>query len=647
MKKYLISSAVFILLSINGLFGQRNADIVVPFEKGIETILLNEYTGSIIVKEKNAISQYDPASKKTEWKVTEEEIGKLNALETAKKVQAALENPDLIKLFESEDQIAFIPGSPFIRCVINKQDVIIHSLTGKVVFNSGSKNYRIVKSEFIDGDMEFLLVVTDGVKFSTVLYDLETGTEKWMTGIADVGGFLKQLTTLLGSDTDVKDRLFVAGSYIYASIYGKVYKLDKADGKLLWVSDTATTDFFLSQNGANIIIIKKSGNIFSIKQAINILDANTGKSIWKDDIKTTTISYIEDWSDRVLIAHRKGFNFYSYATGKKIWKKDAKGNDIKSVVPIGKDYLYIADTEMNLIDKDGQSQWKKFIEISDNSEDPVYFLDKVDNNRVLYLTATYGNMVDYSSGKKIWKGNIKFDEKKPLLHAFNENNKTFLVYNDKQIYKFDPKAQDKPEPVAKLKVKEDKSMAEIQLFDWGICLVGQSDVIGVGFDGVEKYHNTYKEPGGTVRRLAKTAGILGSVTLGAVSAVNEAVSTTTVAYRDANGNLHDAGYLFDEKTRKKAANTAFATDFGASALDATIVARTNKRFNALKTNSDYAFVLAKGDNSETLLVKVRKEDGKEVDKVTLDNTRPIYEVDPVTGDLFYVYKNELRIFTQK
>ncbi len=75
--------------------------------------------------------------------------------------------------------------------------------------------------------------------------------------------------------------------------------------------------------------------------------------------------------------------------------------------------------------------------------------------------------------------------------------------------------------------------------------------------------------------------------------------------------------------------------------------RTKSRFNALKTNSDYAFVLAKGDNNEALLVKVRKEDGKEVDKVVLDNNKPIYEVDPVNGDLFYVFKKELRIFTQK
>jgi hypothetical protein len=63
----------------------------------------------------------------------------------------------------------------------------------------------------------------------------------------------------------------------------------------------------------------------------------------------------------------------------------------------------------------------------------------------------------------------------------------------------------------------------------------------------------------------------------------------------------------------------------------------------LKQNSDYAFLLNKGTNGAEL-VKVRKQDGKEVDKIDIDNNKPIYEVDPVNGSIYYVYKNELRTF---
>jgi len=47
------------------------------------------------------------------------------------------------------------------------------------------------------------------------------------------------------------------------------------------------------------------------------------------------------------------------------------------------------------------------------------------------------------------------------------------------------------------------------------------------------------------------------------------------------------------------------------------------------------------------LVKVNKATGAEVDKIAIDNTKPIYEIDFVTDNLYYVNNNELRIFSKK
>ena len=631
----------FILGSFS-VFSQRKADTTVSFDQNIETILLNHLTGEIIVKEKDQISSYNPEDGKISWVVSEKEIGKTSLMATATKIDNALSNPDLSAIFTSDEELSFIPNTPFIEGVINAKDIIINAATGKVVFNSGEKPYRVVNSEFLSETGNFLFVATDGKVFSSILYDLNTGNELWITTLAPVEGFMKQLSKMFSfKNTESQDQLFITNDFIYTSINGTLYKLNRADGKIVWNTPFKINMFYLSQSENNLVIVKNSGSILSSKQIVNVLNAASGEPIWKDDIKTKYVSYVEDWPDKILIAHSSGFNFYNYSDGKKIWKKDADGNDIKRVIAIDENYLYIADKEMNLIDKNGQKLWKNKVEISDNSEDPVHYLGKVENNRVLYLTGTYGNMVDYTTGKKIWKKNIEFDENRPFLFDYDEKTNAYLVYNRKIIFKFDPNAVEKPEPVARLKeIKDDESIAGLDLFDWGICLTGQNDVIGVTMDGATKYHNIYKEPGGNKRKLLKGGGqVVGFLTAAAGMAM---VFKAVIVSRDANGNE------ISLSNRQKDVNAGFATANVGAIISNTMEGKMTERFNAMKQNSEYAFVMTKGEKGENpLLVKVRKIDGEEVDKIEIDNNKPLYEVDPVTDDIFYAVKNELRIFTKK
>jgi hypothetical protein len=72
-----------------------------------------------------------------------------------------------------------------------------------------------------------------------------------------------------------------------------------------------------------------------------------------------------------------------------------------------------------------------------------------------------------------------------------------MVYNDEELYKFDPSIDDKPEPFAKVNVKNEKFN-----FPWGVAISGPVEVMG-WLDGTVKYHNVYKQPGETGRRLLK------------------------------------------------------------------------------------------------------------------------------------------------
>lgn len=625
------------------LLAQRKADQIIPFDQSIETILLNPFTGSVIVKEKDAVQSYDPESNKIEWKITKAELVKTDKLADAIEMADMgldMANGDFSKLMESKkDEIRFIPNSPFVSLNIEGIDIIINSTDGKVVFNSGNLGYRLLQSEYMPYDKAFLLTVVNKNQYGCVYYDLVLGTQKWMTELASMDSFLKSLSGLLTfwkESDNPQDKVFTTDNNIFASINGTLYNLAKNDGKLLWQTDFRVTDFILSDNLANVITMRKSGNLFSSKVALNLLDANTGNKLWKDDITTKYISYIEDAGDKVLVAHASGFNFYSYADGKKVWKKDAKGNKIKQVIPVGDDYLYVADKEMNLIDKNGANKWKKFIEICDNDEDEVYYLGKVDNNRVFYLTDTYGNMVDYTTGKKIWKKNIEFDKKRPLLYSYDDNKNVYLAYNDKKLYRFHPnaKSEDKPEAFAKLKeIKDDKTMSNIELFDWGVSLVGENDVIGVSFDGETKYHRIYKDPGAKKRNMfaiGRTAATLGATAL--------AGSRLTKMM----GNMMTKG---EPSTADKAAiggASLMAGIVNDSALD-----KYEQRLLALKANNEYAFVMDKAEGGGVQLVKVRKSDGEEVDKILVDGERPVYEVDPVSDNVYYVKGKEMWIYSRK
>lgn len=636
-----------LLLSASFVFAQRKADVVTDFGSTIESISLVSLTGDVIVKDKKTISNYSPRTKQTTWKIDKSAI------------QIDLLNSTLggiMSVFmENSAEIEILGKSPYARIALDNNDVIINIITGEVLFNSKDFGGRILETNYLLEDNALLMLTVDDKMYNFVYFSLSDKTTKWTTTLGDqqkVSAFMTSLNPFAKGSLVANNSILKVENNLYVTVRGILINLNALTGAINWKTDYKVGDFYLSQNLSDIIIVSNSGGLFGGKVAINILDSKTGEKLWKSDISSKYISYLEDWNDRILIAHNAGFNFYSYETGKKLWKKDAKGKAIKNVIPIGSDYLYIADTEMNLVDKEGTPQWKKFIEIADNSEDEIYFLDKVDNNRVLYLTDTYGNMVDYTSGKKIWKRNIKFNKNRPIAVGHDAKENAFLVYNNKKIYKFDPNSTDAPEPIGdKIDVQNDKSISSLEVIDGVICIVGQNDVIGVGMDGNVLYHNTYKEPGETGRRLLKS-GLIAVNIAGDINASKQSMVTSasySVNYRDTSGQVvSSSSYVFSEKDRAQAQRNLDQQKTVLSGLNSELGPIVNQRFNALKQNSEYAFVFARGkDGESTQLVKIRKKDGNEVDKVAIDNNKPIYEVDPVNNNIYYVFNNELRTFSAK
>lgn len=632
---------------------QSQPDDVVTYDNDIESILINPFTGSVIVKDRDAISSYNPDSKELEWKITDKEVSSGNALNKANEIVTSVQDADVVSLLShKKDIVEFIPNSPFIMLFIDGKTVVINSLSGKVVYNSGNYGNQILTANFLLNDNALLLMVIDKKSYSCIFYDLDTDTEKWVVELSPLDSFMSSLKSLVKFKVEnvAEDIALSTDKDIYATINSVLYKLDKQTGKISWKTDYQISQFAINRKQTHIITIRRAGNVLRSRTVLNLLDASNGEKVWKDDLSTKYISYLEDNGDKILVAHASGLNFYNYADGKKVWKKDATGNKIKQVIAIGNDYLYVADKDMNLIDKDGKNKWKKTIQICDKDDDEVLHLNLIDNNRVFYLSDAYGNMVDYNTGKKVWKKDVNFDRNKPLLYDFEPDRNVYIAYNDKKVYIFDPNGRDekKNEPFAKLKgLSEDKTVEQLDLMDWGIVLTGQSDLIGVDFDGETRFHNKYKEPGGGQRKTMNTTANIAKGILGTKSAIKKSLSEATVVVRDENGKIVDQGYLFTEESRNAMKRSAEKADAISAAIMNNVTKNMKNRFNALKHAGDYAYVLNKAEEGGAELVKVRKTDGKEIERVKVDSNKPIYEVDDITHNLYYANGKELKVFTKK
>lgn len=640
LKKLILLSSTLLFTTIS--YSQETLE----FKENIQEIKAEPFSGNLIVKTKDGISSINTQTNKVEWTVETSTVNNATTMSKLSKISTDMNNNDFLSAFSSTSEIQSIANSPFIQVVFDNNQVILDGVTGNVVFNAAELGYKILSTNFIASEKQLLILGEKDKNIEFVNFNLINKSTNWTSNVGSVDNLAKQLgkvfkSMLSGEVSMADDKVLVYKNNILVCLKGILFNLNVSDGKVNWKTDYPINNFYINRDGNKVITILNSGKLLSIKQGLNILDIKDGSKVWKEDITTKFITYLEDQGDKLLVAHHSGFNFFNYASGEKVWKKDAKGKVIKKVIPIDQDYLYIADTEMNLVDKDGKSKWKNFIEIAEDSEDEVYYLGTAGDNRVFYLTDTYGNMVDYTSGKKIWKKNVEFDKKRPLVYTIDGDK--FLVYNNKRIYTFNANNTDSPKPKGKVDVENDKTIQSIEAFDWGVCIVGQNDVIGLDNEGNTIYQNSYKEPGEAGRRLAKTGAIIGSGLLNTSAGVKSALASATVVYRDEQGNVISEQKLLSEESSNKL-NKAASNESGvADLIDKTVLAKFNKRFDGLKQNSDFAFVLAKGESGAEL-IKVRKKDGKELAKIQLNSNKPIYEIDPFDSKLYYGDGKTLKIY---
>ncbi|WP_158975272.1 PQQ-binding-like beta-propeller repeat protein [Cellulophaga sp. L1A9] len=625
MKFKLVPLSLFLYAGL--AFGQREPSKTITFDNRVDDLIIVPFNGIAVVSEGEKLHGYSPVDDKILWSIDAPKRSALNI--SSEFLTTGGINSIPIDFVTIED-------TPFVQKFFDDQLYIYNSITGDLLFESQDKE-RYFQAEYLFDENALLLRGLDDKNLIIAKYSLSKKEMLWKTTVSTTyGAFMQSLAKLTGNDAQgFRDVMEYSEDKIFVLVKSKFYVLNKQNGLLLWKDEeNKISDFRTSLDGEKLISVITKG-LFGTKSEIDLYNAETGDKIWKDPITTKYLVLFEDWQDKMLLAHYKGFNFYDYTTGEKKWEKDPKGKGIKSVIPIDKDFLYVYDDEMMLIDKNGEKKWKKDVKICDDEEDPIFFLEKTNNNRVLYVTATYANMVDYTTGKKIWKGNLKLNEKRPTIAKYDEKSGDFIVFNDEELYRFNQTSEEKPKPYAKLKLKNEKMISSMELFPNNVSISGESEVVGVDNTGAVIFHNKYTQPGEFGRRLLKTTAIVGQIA-GSVAAAEITVGSQ---YKDSDGNpaTAEGSYsVFGDKTR-----AIGEAGFLAGSIGQTFV---QDRYLAMQETDNYSLIFAKGETGEKLLIKVNKETGEEIDKIILENNKPIYDVDYVSDDIYYSKGKEVRIF---
>lgn len=636
MKKVLLS--VLLLLVSFMASAQRKADKVLEFGDKVKNLVVVPFNGIALISTASKITAYNQDSEKIIWEIDKPSTDL--AKDATKQLVNVFSKGLSANSFKTDsNDFKIIPDTPFLQLLQQNKLFIINSFNGEYVFKSKDTDPAFFDSEYIFDEDAILL---RGIKDENLIvskYKIKEGKYLWETKLAEkYQDLASKFNSALGDDIASvgRDRFELVADKIFILAKGQLFAIKNNSGDLLWKQELSEYSNFFVNNDASYVLIS-TGKLF--KTEIFLKKANDGTAVWEKPIKTKSLVLFEDWSDKMLLAHYKGFNFYEYETGQKRWEKDPKGKNIKSVIPQGTDFLYVYDDEMMLLDKNGQKKWKKDVKICDDEEDPIFFLEKTKNGKVLYVTATYANLVDYNTGQKIWKGNLKLNEKRPTFAKFDKNTGDFVIYNDEELYRFNENTTEKPKAYAKLKLKNEKTISSMEIFENIVSITGQSEVVGVSASGAVVFHNKYSQPGELGRKFLNAGIAIGN----AASAIASTKAEVYSVSKDANGNVISEDKVgeigFSKKTQQLGEAGYLAGSIGKEFV--------KNRFNALQQTDKFAIIFGKGENKEKLLVRIDKESGKEVDKIIVENNKPIYSYDAVSKGLFYSKKNKVMIFNGK
>ncbi|MCC1485407.1 outer membrane protein assembly factor BamB family protein [Winogradskyella immobilis] len=630
---------LIIICSSLQVFSQQK----IEFQNTVKEQILNNYTGTLLVKTKKSLIAIDPKTQQVLWR-----------------------NNDFEKVSFSE--YSEIPYTPIIlftqKPLINSKVIsnsfntqgaskkLLNVVTGKVLFNSEKEGFKSVNNTLILPQKKAILV--DGIKnkeFIISLYSYETGKQIWETKGVE-SNFFK---TVKGAWLDEEKIILDIEKNIYWLKNKHLIKIDGKTGAILYKQDDINS---IATNGSKDILFVFS-NTFEIEKLaeeniINALDTRTLQNVWKAPVKIWgSISNTAIDQDKIVAITSKGFNIINIKTGAKKWKRSEPLPLIKKIVPVSNGYLIVQDKFLVRIDNKGKKAWDEKIKITFSSkENPIHIIEN--QNQALYITPSKANIVNIENGTKVWKEDVVLNSASFLDRNLKISDQRFKVwddtrnsrvplYSENSFYIFDKTFTKKPALVNGFDFK--RGAPKLRIIDNGyflyknntyFCydLLGQlryrkeypylanTNVFDDAFYWTKRGFGTYTSALGFVgNQVTQTLNtVLVSKDLGLLSTVSSGIYGTYQSYQNSLSNL---------------------TELNKLDLDS----HMSTIFNRIKTGqkNNRSLIIVSANKVETKIIRLDIDSGTEEVIKTIKKTYSNFLVDQIEQQIYFFEKKHVLI----
>ncbi len=597
-----------------------------------------------------------------------------------------------------EIQIEEIWGTSLIKVAYNIEEgedaqpmiAVVDVVTGKIVFDSNAERLGVLGTYVLDRSGKFLVVGVKPGEFSArlLMYDLNTGNMLWKNedifkaSAGGKGGMLGKMAaavkTVINMQALIAPPIELDNESLAIVHPGYIIRLKSADGQVVWktaidesVTATVTQTPYQPDNlfvGAQAEMVSSMVTGTDGKEekrystTYYAIDVNSGRQVWKTKPISESLNITLPMEQGLAVFYKTNpkatANLLDYKTGAGLW-----GNKGKGLKTQGSVTEYIATANGIVLSSAGEGGMvnrgeEYFLNVLDEKSGTFRFEKSVKvkgalrqteiiPKGILYITTHEVNILDPASGALVLSSSIESEApKRNTLKPFPTAN------TDSHLYVFATKSGNLMELEKKTGTVRKVNAAPItfggkelpkaiDVFDDGVVLSSDQNIMMFGFDGTLKHTKYYLPPNqsGWQRAMALAEAVKG-VYAGAM------IITASVMLNDAASSVQNPEL---KNQAKGAAIGLGSVSVYAFAYAGLALKEFNRRVKATTATDEYILLLTEPVKKDIKLIQVDKRTGQVLTTLDIGKDRePQYSVDFIDRKVYYLSAaNEITCFQLK
>lgn len=539
------------------------------------------------------------------------------------------------------EELDFVPASPYLIVsqggLMTSKKSVIDMITGKILFATEENGWKTISELQVVLPENKLIIVgnrnsSEKGMLAVGIYDLGSGVEEVLASLDPNVGKVRA-----GNSIPISSgKPYLTANSILVPTSRRLMAIDLVTGGVQWEAEVDKIAWMSAdESGEEIYTFEERPNGDTRIQKVS----TKGEVLWKDERKlkgkVTRLEILPQGIAVVTDVDNSGKSgiakFTAAASESKIAFLNAQnGEDLWDKAPKTKGYVqhfYIMDDGIlfgmhsggiNKISFDGQVLFKKPLKTGEN----IHTMATTPQG-LIYITDTDAGIINLSTGESVWEKPIRYKKAKGVASAYDLLHKRYLISTGEEIVAIDENTGG-ISTFGTLDFKEKEAPTSLVVREDGLLLTSSQNIQLVGFDGKTVYHQHHKSPG--QNSLTKIAtGVLG------VAAVAMAAGA---AYQGGMYGTYKGSSQLNSYGEKMKIQQEGFTKIATASFEV-----MNKRFRATSATENAQFILTDLEGGVGL-VKVNKNTGKVDKEIVLRDRKPVYEVDELSGLLYYQAKDD-------